>query len=268
MTDPDRLVWDDMLAQLRAQHPKLCRQWFEGIEPVCITDGAMFVRAHNATHARYLRSEECVAAFNDAARTATNRLIGVRFLGPEDSAPEFPAAAISNAPGSFAQASAPAPTRPTDTTAGRRAHGNSDHAAQPERPRASWHGPDDRAAAPQSGPGMIQPALSHDKPRQSIAATEAVQPQTGGNISLAADFDFDSFVVGPSNRLAHAASQAVSENPGRAYNPLFIHGGVGLGKTHLLQAICGRVVDDNPRAMVHFDSCESFMNDFIESVQS
>ncbi len=86
--------------------------------------------------------------------------------------------------------------------------------------------------------------------------------------TLNPEYTFDNFVVGPSNRLAHAASIAVSENPGEAYNPLFIHGSVGLGKTHLLQAICHHVRMTRPDAQMLFLSCETFNNHFIEAVEA
>ena len=85
---------------------------------------------------------------------------------------------------------------------------------------------------------------------------------SGDGIDLAAeqmvlspDYVFDNFIVGPGNRLALMAANAVSEKPGRAYNPYFIHGGVGLGKTHLLQAICQRILRDRPDANICFISC-------------
>jgi len=64
------------------------------------------------------------------------------------------------------------------------------------------------------------------------------------------NYTFDNFIEGPSNRMAFAAAVAVSENPATLYNPLFIHGGVGLGKTHLLQAICRAILNRNPQAKV------------------
>ncbi|MBN2584805.1 MAG: chromosomal replication initiator protein DnaA [Planctomycetes bacterium] len=78
---------------------------------------------------------------------------------------------------------------------------------------------------------------------------------------------FDNFVVAPSNRLAHAACSAVCEAPGQAYNPLFLHGTVGLGKTHLLQAICHRLLQRQADIQILYLSCESFVNQFIASVE-
>jgi len=80
------------------------------------------------------------------------------------------------------------------------------------------------------------------------------------------DYTFDAFVTGPCNRLAHAACVAVAESPGKTYNPLFIHGASGLGKTHLLQGAC-RALLDRGGASVCFLSCEAFVNQLIEAIQ-
>ena len=85
---------------------------------------------------------------------------------------------------------------------------------------------------------------------------------------LSPDYSFDNFISGPNNRLAYAASVAVADQPGTAYNPLFIHGGVGLGKTHLLQAICQKILNANPDYHILYVSCDAFMNQFFECVRS
>ncbi len=84
---------------------------------------------------------------------------------------------------------------------------------------------------------------------------------------LSPDYTFASFVVGPGNRLAHAAAQAVAAQPGRAYNPYFIHGGVGLGKTHLLHAVCQALLQAQPSLRLCYISCNAFMDLFHEAVR-
>ncbi len=81
------------------------------------------------------------------------------------------------------------------------------------------------------------------------------------------DYTFENFVVGPCNRLAHASCIAVSRNPAENYNPLFLYGSVGLGKTHLLHAICHELLQRDPLPKIQFLSCEELVNRFITSIE-
>lgn len=106
---------------------------------------------------------------------------------------------------------------------------------------------------------------------EAVSESPAPRPEVARSYSnefgINEKYLFDNFVVGKHNELAHAASQAVAKTPGVTYNPLFIYGGVGLGKTHLVQAIGNHVLRDNPDAKILYASCEKFTNDFIGAVK-
>ncbi len=108
--------------------------------------------------------------------------------------------------------------------------------------------------------------LKNGKDSHESAVLSPANIQSSNNLN--SRYTFETFVVGASNRLPHAASIAVAESPAEAYNPLFIYGGVGLGKTHLLHAIGHRVLEKNPAAIVRYVSCEQFTNELIAAIQN
>lgn len=94
------------------------------------------------------------------------------------------------------------------------------------------------------------------------------QPPALTKMPLSPDYTFEQFVVGPSNRLAHAACGAACSQLGTLYNPLFVHGASGLGKTHLLQATCAAILEASPGLNVVYVTCEQFVNDFVRAIAS
>lgn len=233
MMGPDNQLWSGMLRHLKAQHAPLCRHWFEDVVPLGVDSGVLRLRSKSVIQRDYLE-KQCADAFNDAARTVSQRLLSVQFFGPDDEVPPLPVQAAPSSNGAASHTRTPEPN----------------HAeVKPARPTPT----------PVHKPEPVQWDLTSRPARDSArASTLVINP----------DYAFENFVIGPNNRLAHAAALAVASNPGRAYNPYFVHGGVGLGKTHLLQAICVRVKEQNPGAKIFYTSCEGFTTQFMDAVQA
>lgn len=253
LVSPDRKLWTDMLEHLTRAYPSVCRGWFKDIDVVGMAGGAFHLRAQTVIHRDYLKRTSA-EAFNDALQTVSGHLITVRFLGPDDTISEL---------------------------------GDRGLPVSQQSPEPDPYAPEDLPPSPQAGEGpqthieeppLVEvravetpaPQIAKAGPSTSRVHIETRSPAARRDEALVInpDYTFGNFVVGPGNRLAHAAALAVGESQGRQYNPLFIHGGVGLGKTHLLQAACLRILDHNPAARVYYVSCEGFMTQFMDSVQS
>ncbi len=122
-----------------------------------------------------------------------------------------------------------------------------------------------------TGAGTVAEAVAPPLPakrEQQQLFNENTATQKNSESNLNPKYVFETFVIGNSNRFAHAAAQAVANNPAHAYNPLFLYGGVGLGKTHLMHAIGNRIKQNNPSMKVLYTSSEKFTNEIINSIQN
>ncbi|MBI5363097.1 MAG: chromosomal replication initiator protein DnaA [Planctomycetes bacterium] len=133
--------------------------------------------------------------------------------------------------------------------------------------------PEARPVAPGSSTRSSSATIVSDR-RTAGADGAPLRIESSGGLLWSSDvhlnpkYVFDNFVVGPCNRFAHAASVGVSEAPGKAYNPFFLHGNVGLGKTHLLQSLCFALLERDPKTRILYLSCETFVNHFINALEN
>lgn len=125
------------------------------------------------------------------------------------------------------------------------------------------------AVAASNGPASPAPPADPAPPPPVRPALSGIDGGTSAGVpSISERYTFSNFVTGPSNQLAAAAAQTVAENPGRAYNPLFVFGRVGLGKTHLIQAVGHTIFQKTPNARVRYQTTEQFVNDVVTGIQS
>jgi chromosomal replication initiator protein len=127
-----------------------------------------------------------------------------------------------------------------------------------------------RPGAPALPAGPASNDLADPAPAFPDAGLDAATKQgllLSSDLGLNPKYTFDNFVVGPCNRFAWAAAAGTAEAPGKAYNPFFLHGSVGLGKTHLLQSLCVSLLERNPKTRILYLSCETFVNHFINALE-
>ena len=184
----------------------------------------------------------------------------VRLAGGKERGVQIRIASRLTGPGSQTRVEPNPPESPSPTSQEKMGLGNLDSSTSESASPAGNSGPASNVADNVLGVmGGLSPSAPAERQGPSVS-------DLGRSLSLNHNYTFDSFVVGPCNRLAQAAALAIGANPGRAYNPFFVHGGVGLGKTHVLHAICHQILRSRPNHRVLYLSCEEFTNAYIKHI--
>ena len=224
-------IWTEAVALTREKSPASFDQWFSGIQYDGLTEGVLSLRARDE-FVRDWVDQYFLPTLTDHLRSRTGFSIQVAWtIGGELTKPVAPSSAARNA-----------------------AQGG-----LPVRPRALSVGDGD--AGPSS---TASPASTGGAPASVRAPIGAVAPPLEG---LNPKYTFGNFVIGPSNQLAHAASVAAAGGGGRRHNPLFLCGGTGLGKTHLVHAVAHRVRTERPTSRIVYVSAEKFVTEFVQALQ-
>ncbi len=223
-----RLRWTRAVAHTRERSPASFDQWFSGVQFDGLTDGVLSLRARDEFVRQWVE-DYFLPTLAEYLRAESGLSIQVRWS--IDGTLERP---VADRPASYP----PVKPRPLSV-----------RPLPPNEPAVAAAA---SGATTRSGP-----------PSHPPARIVAVAPHIEG---LNAKYTFGNFVVGPSNQLAHAASMAVAGAGGRRHNPLFICGGTGLGKTHLVHGIAHRVREERPETRIVYISAEKFVNEFVQSL--
>jgi len=282
-------IWSEAVAFTRAKSPASFEQWFSGVQFDGITDGVLSLRARDEfvrewvdqhflpTMVEFLRAQTglsiqvawCVGA--ELPRPVADGLtpyappVRPRTLSP-DRPGSTRASALDESPlnNSMVGLSADAgwgETSPND--APEFAHRSS---APPSTRQSTVYNA--RSVAPSSAAPSGRPARPHDTSMGSFSSMHGTQSSPLAPVEgLNPKYTFGHFVVGPSNQLAHAAAIAAAGGGGPRHNPLFLCGGTGLGKTHLVHAVAHRFRSERPSARILYLSAEKFVNEFVQALQ-
>jgi chromosomal replication initiator protein len=261
--------WTQALDHTRSRSPATFEQWFasvqfDGVEAgvVRLTARDEFVRDWVADH--FLPTLKGRLEDLLGGELSVRWEVDKNLIAPVCPPPSLQRAALRRPLSSIP----PAPTASVAAVPPPRGFGSSVADADPFAPLAAGSSAARSFAtgAPATGASSGSSAAAASASEQAGARRLSLLP--GPSAALNAKFTFENFVVGPSNELAHAAAYASAGGGGPRYNPLFIAGGTGLGKTHLMHAIAHKVLGDRPAARIVYVSAEHFTNEFIEALQN
>jgi chromosomal replication initiator protein len=227
----DRGIWDDLMQVVRQRIPEVeFRTWFQQVTPVGFVDGAYVMGVPHTFARDWLRSK-----YTDVLETALAEIgaqpprVAFQVTGPKGAEQQILFdGVVPDAPDAALAKDGPSGPRPP----------------RPKPPSSR------EPAAPTRG-------APNGTPQQPGRVLPQLNPK----------YVFANFVVGPNNHLASAAAQAVAASPGQTYNPLFLYGESGLGKTHLMQAVGHAVMESYPHMTVEYVTTEKFTNDLIDAIQ-
>lgn len=225
-------IWEEILSTVIAQESlteSACRQWLRPVHIISFADGKLVLGAPGSFHKDYVE-KRYLGILQDAVEAVLQEKVEIYIQVIEtEHVADDPAVDTQPKP------------HPTVTY-----------------------------KTPQGTLDMIDTAVHEPPPYGAarISIDEAAGPiEPGDDSTLNPDYTFEKFVTGDSNRFPHAAAVAIAEAPGTTYNPFFLYGGVGLGKTHLMQAIGHRALRKNPNLRVLYITSEQFMNEMINSIR-
>ena len=250
-------LWNEAVAFTRAKSPASFEQWFSGVQFDGMTDGVVSLRARDEFVREWV-DQHFLPTLVDFLRSQTGWSIQIAWCVGGDL--DHPVALGNGQPALPVRPRAMMPDRPIPQVRSAPSEGSDAtgmELTEVEPPRSTrangWNG--NAYGSSSSGPASANGRSSH--PSQAPAPIEG----------LNAKYTFGNFVVGPSNQLAHAAAIAAAGGGGPRHNPLFLCGGTGLGKTHLVHAVAHRFRTERPSSRILYVSAEKFVNEFVQSLQ-